>query len=267
MNKCLIAGLPNAGKSTYIAALSYILEHPSNEQALRIFIRNEDRTYINKLSGAWLNQETLERTVQGDINKLTFSLSNSNNEKITLSIPDIAGEDFKNLILNRESIVDDWVADCDCLLLFINDLPSIHLLQEQIEENSQSSENKFPDFSIDMISIDIQIILMLKALQEKFTIKKLVVCISAWDELSDEFIKPMECLSHRSPILHNFLMQYFPNSKVFGISAQGAKYSDETADALYENTNSNKRAYVVTPDGVLKYDITLPLELLIQKES
>lgn len=52
MNKCLIAGLPDAGKSTYIAALAYILEHPSDDQALRINVRSTDRAYINKLSEA-----------------------------------------------------------------------------------------------------------------------------------------------------------------------------------------------------------------------
>lgn len=263
MNKCLIAGLPEAGKSTYIAALSYILEHPSDEQALRIDMRNADRTYINKLSEAWLNQEALDRTVQGNINGLTFSILDKDKTKFVLSIPDIAGEDFKSLIFNRNSILDEWDENCDCLLFFINKLPGIHLLQEQVGGNKQSNDTKHSDFSADSISIDIQNILVLKALLNKFTIKNLIVCISAWDELCDDFTMPMECLSQRSPILANFIKHYFPDSKVFGVSAQGGKYDDETANALYENTTNNKRAYVVTPNGDRKYDITLPLESFI----
>jgi len=263
MNKCLIAGLPDAGKSTYIAALSYILEHPSDEQSLRISVRSEDRAYINKLSSAWLNQEALERTIQGDLNRLNFSIQNRNSSKFTISIPDIAGEEFKSLIQNRDSVLDSWDNDCNCLLLFINNLPTIHVLQEQMGETKQSGESNYPEFSIDLISIDIQIILMLKALLNKFSIKNTVICISAWDQLLNEFATPVECLKQRSPILYNFVKHYFPNTKIFGVSAQGGEYNDKTADGLYESTTSNKRAYVVTSEGEIKYDITLPLESFI----
>lgn len=264
MNKCLIAGLPDAGKSTYLAALAYILEHPSDEQALRISVRSVERAYINKLSEAWLNQETLERTVQGGLNRINFSIQDKDSTKFTISVPDIAGEEFKSLIQKRDSVLDEWDNDCNCLLLFINKLPNIHVLQEQMGETNQSEESNYPEFSIGSISLDIQIILMIKALLNKFHIKKTVICISAWDELLDEFATPEECLKQRSPMLYNFVKNYFPNILIFGVSAQGGKYSEETVNGLYESTTSNKRAYVVTPEGEKKYDITLPLESFIQ---
>lgn len=263
MNKCLIAGLPDAGKSTYIAALSYILEHPSDQQALRIYIRNDDRAYINQLSEAWLNQEALARTTQGEFNRLTFSITDKNADKFNLTIPDIAGEEFKSLLQNRDSFLDDWDADCNGLLFFINKLPDLPILQEQIGETNQSSENVFPEFSVDRISIDIQIILLIKTLLQKFPIKNLVICISAWDELIDVYTKPAECITERCPILYNFVMHYFPDCKIFGVSAQGGSYNDEIVDTLYENTINNSRAYIVTPDGEKIYDITLPLESFI----
>lgn len=263
MNKCLIAGLPDAGKSTYIAALSYILEHPSDEQLLRINAHSADRAYINKLSTAWLNQEPLDRTTQGDLNRIDFSIQTNDSLKFTISIPDIAGEEFKDLLQNRDSILDSWDKDCNCLLIFINNLPSIHILQEQIGETNQSGDNNIPEFSIDKISLDIQIILMIKALLSKFSIHNTVICISAWDQLSDEFTTPVECLKQRSPILYNFLKYSFPNIKIFGVSAQGDEYKEDNSDNLYERTTSNRRAYVVTPEGNIKYDITLPLESFI----
>ena len=260
MNKCLIAGLPDAGKSTYIAALAYILEHPSDEQALRINVRSSDRGYINKLSEAWLSQETLERTVQGGLNRINFSILDKDSSNFILSIPDIAGEEFKSLIQKRDSVLDDWDSDCNCLLLFINNLPNVHILQEQIGEISPSSDNTFPEFSVDLISVDIQIVLMVKALLGKFNINKLTVCISAWDELSEDFATPADCLIQRSPILYNFVKYYFPKAQIFGVSAQGGKYDDNIVDELYECTTKNQRAYVVTPEGETKYDITLPLK-------
>lgn len=42
MAKCLIAGLPSAGKTTYIAALSYLLHNPISEQMLRFNILPDD---------------------------------------------------------------------------------------------------------------------------------------------------------------------------------------------------------------------------------
>lgn len=264
MNKCLIAGLPNAGKSTYIAALAYILEHPSDDQSLRINVRSTDRAYINKLSEAWLNQEALERTVQGGLNRIIFSVQGKDSSKFTLSIPDIAGEEFKSLIQKRDNVLDDWDKDCNCLLIFINNLPNIPILPEQMGETNQSDSNEFPEFSIDLISADIQIILMIKALLDIFNVNKIVICISAWDELLHEFASPIECLKQRSPLLYNFVNHYFPNIRIFGVSAQGGEYNNETADSLYERTTSNKRAYVVTPEGEIKYDITLPLESFFQ---
>ena len=58
MAKCLIAGLPSAGKTTYIAALSYLLHNPISEQMLRFNILPDDISLINRLQHHGLNRKS-----------------------------------------------------------------------------------------------------------------------------------------------------------------------------------------------------------------
>lgn len=68
MAKCLIAGLPAAGKSTYIGALAYILLNPVINQVLMLDENPDDLSYLNKLIDPWLNLEKIERTTRGFAN-------------------------------------------------------------------------------------------------------------------------------------------------------------------------------------------------------
>ena len=64
MAKCLIAGLPSAGKSTYIGALAYLLREPVKGQILRYAQNPEDLSYLNRLTEPWLRQSIVERTTR-----------------------------------------------------------------------------------------------------------------------------------------------------------------------------------------------------------
>lgn len=55
MARCLIAGLPAAGKSTYIGALAYMLQNPVKNQILTLNENPDDLSYLNKLIDPWLN--------------------------------------------------------------------------------------------------------------------------------------------------------------------------------------------------------------------
>ena len=100
MAKCLIAGLPAAGKSTYIGALAYILLNPVINQVLMLDENPDDLSYLNKLIDPWLNLKEIERTTRGFTNNVDLKLVRKSDDKsFSISLPDIAGEDYESIVI------------------------------------------------------------------------------------------------------------------------------------------------------------------------
>ena len=100
MAKCLIAGLPAAGKSTYIGALAYLLQSPVDNQLLVLNESPEDLSYLNKLIDPWLSLQKMERTTRGFANNIDLDLiRKSDGKTFTVSLPDIAGEDYESIVI------------------------------------------------------------------------------------------------------------------------------------------------------------------------
>lgn len=109
MAKCLIAGLPEAGKTTYIAALSYQLHNPNDKQKLSIRELPNDMSVINRLQNPWLEQRIVDRTSRGKVTDLEFKLKrNADGKSLDVNMPDIAGEDFSSLLEKQCEIINSW---------------------------------------------------------------------------------------------------------------------------------------------------------------
>ena len=122
MTKCLVAGLPAAGKSTYIGALAYILQNPVNNQMLMLNESLEDFSYLNKLIDPWLSLQKMERTTRGFANNIDLDLVRKSDDKIfSISLPDIAGEDYESIVRRNSEVIENWSDKPDALLLFINE--------------------------------------------------------------------------------------------------------------------------------------------------
>lgn len=266
MANCLVAGLPAAGKSTYIGALAYLLQNPVSNQMLRYASNPDDLSYLNKLMTSWLNQKKLDRTTRGFANNIEFNVIHDvTGEQLTISLPDIAGEDFESIVQKNSEVVRNWSQTSDSLLLFINNWPD-HTLAEDFGITEPEDKTKEPPkFTLGRMSVDIQNILLIKELYNIFRWKKLAIALSSWDLYKDAYPSPSNFIKQRSPFLHNFLSHYFPEAYIFGISAQGAEYIDneQFTEMLIQKTENGERSYIVQPDGTLSYDLTIPLiELL-----
>lgn len=86
MAKCLIAGLPAAGKTTYIAALSYLLHNPTERQKLSLREVPNDMSVINRLQNPWLGQRAVDRTSRGKVTNFEFKLTRNADAKNWISI-------------------------------------------------------------------------------------------------------------------------------------------------------------------------------------
>lgn len=262
--KCLIAGLPGAGKTTYIGALAYLLQNTIKEQTLSLKEIPEDMSYLNKLSNPWLSLKPVDRTIRGSAYNIDLTLKNQGGETLQLSLPDIAGEDFSSIIQNQSDVIDGWAEKPDSLLLFIKDLP-VEVLAEDFDDKDFEKSGKLPTFELRHMSPAIQNLLLLRELHNKYHWIKVAVCISAWDLIDSLGLSPRGYLEERSPFLNNFISHYFPDAIIFGISAQGVDYANigDNAEELISKTEKGERAYVVMEDASKSFDLTLPLVHLI----
>ena len=261
--KCLIAGMPSTGKTTYIGALSYLLNNPVAGQTLSFAEVPADLSYLNRLQQPWLSIKEVDRTQIGGSTNIELTLSrNSDGSVISVSLPDIAGENFQAIVQRQSQAIKNWNSEPDSLMLFIKHLHS-PLFADDFPKDDTVTDSKLPSFDLKDIANDVQNVLILKELSNLFSWKKLVICFAAWDEYQTEYANPRIYLEQNSRFLSNFLKRYFPNAKLFGVSAQGGEYKAENEDALIERTEKGQRSFVVTEDGVKSYDLTLPLSFLI----
>lgn len=266
MTKCLVAGLPAAGKSTYIGALAYILQNPVNNQMLMLNESLEDFSYLNKLIDPWLSLQKMERTTRGFANNIDLDLVRKSDDKIfSISLPDIAGEDYESIVRRNSEVIENWSDKPDALLLFINEWHN-NILKEQLGDYEPLDGTKEPPaFELKDMSSTVQHVLMLKELHILFPWKKLAIGLSSWDKFQHEYNSPEGMLKDRAPFLYNFIMHNFPNAYIFGVSAQGDEYAkdEESQNRLIERTENGTRAFIVDNNGNKSYDLTLPLNFLI----
>jgi hypothetical protein len=261
--KCLIAGMPSTGKTTYIGALSYLLNNPVVGQSLSFAETPADLSYLNRLQQPWLSIKKVDRTQVGSSTNIELNLRrNSDDSVLSVSLPDIAGENFQAIVQKQSQVIRDWNSEPDSLMLFVKDLNS-SLFADELPKDDTIADSKLPSFDLKDIANDVQNVLILKELRNLFPWKKLVICFAAWDEFEGTYSNPREYLEQNSRFMSNFLKRYFPDTKLFGVSAQGGDYNAENEDALIEKTENGQRSFVVTEDGSKLYDLTLPLSSLI----
>lgn len=265
MAKCLIAGLPAAGKTTYIAALSYLLQNGSLKQSLRMKEKPEDLSIINRIQQPWLKQCSVDRTSRGKVTDIELKLERiSDNNTIEIHIPDIAGEDFSSILEKQTDTINSWDEKPDSLIFLIKKIPQIALADSLKDEiTAPQNESSIPKFTIQHIDEGVQNVLLIKELRRLFPWKHIAIGLTSWD-LHNTKGTPLCYLEKECPFLFNFIQQYFPDAYVFGLSAQGWEYNEELdIDECEEKTIEGKRAFIIKPDGEKTFDITLPLDYLI----
>lgn len=268
--KCLIVGLPNAGKSTYIGAFWAIEKDGGTGHKLTCKEYPSDTTYLDALKKSWLEQTVVSRTVNIEPQEIHLKLhSETTGDALELHIPDFKGEVFQRILSNN--VMDkaaQWFGETDCILYFIK-YAKEDILQDEIPQTSESADSVQTEFvrtesttmQIEDISEWTQNIMLLKYLHTQVKHNTpLAICISAWDKVNTNL--PIESwVESEHPFLYNFIRHHFTNVKYYGVSAQGLEYKDEKVDEYQRLTELKQRAYVYTDNK--SYDITEPFDFLI----
>lgn len=263
--KIFIMGAPNAGKSTYLAALWYSINQKKLKTRMSLEKMGNNSQYLYSLSKKWLEIEQLERTVIGqEMPELSIHLTDGQNS-LELEFPDLSGETFQNIYEKREMPLElyEKIVDSDAILYFINvenkyepefiaEMPST--LRDKTDGGIQYKERK----PCDDDPTQIQIIELLQAISD---IKKkridLGIVFSAWD-----LVENMDSVSPRNYLENsmNMLWQYIESNKeryytsVWGVSALGGKIDD--FEELLKVDIAVKRIKVVNESINISHDVT-----------
>lgn len=265
--KCLVVGLQDTGKSSYIAAFWMIERHETPDHLLTFNKWPDNTQYLDAIGDNWLKQEPVTRSsMEKD---LEFSLKHKDTgEVIELSIPDFKGERYK-LILQNEvpPEIEKWLMECDRIMFFLPPTKEqIFNEESDIEPRENSKQTPSSVFTVDEIEPWIQNVELLKFIHEVKGNIKIAFCVSKWDLRITKDITVQEWIEKRHLFFYTYVEYHFSNVKYFGVSAQGLDYEHRgelTEDKVCDLTEKKKRAYISS--GTDKdYDITKPLAWLLE---
>ncbi|PHY21506.1 hypothetical protein [Caulobacter sp. BP25] len=119
----LIAGMPNSGKSTFIAALRYLVTSRETQTALEQTRLSDNEAHFNLLEERWLAGERMKRTQNPSEAWVTLHVRDrESGAEADISIPDLKGERFEQPAAAGfcdHSLYDALVAS-DGLMVFTN---------------------------------------------------------------------------------------------------------------------------------------------------
>ena len=269
-----IMGYPEAGKTTYLAALWYSLLNANASDDISYEVSNiGDSTYLSSLSQTWVNAEALPRTVSGNEQRdIVINIKEKKNDSICeLRFADLSGETFTEVYAYRkiEKDIFERIKKADGFLLFVNvgrikkpvlisNLEVSFVDEEQTEESFRRNPAKDDSDCIKIIDL----IQNVQKINENEIIK-LSVVLSAWDLAMRKDITPEEYIRQEMNILWQFLRSNHSsiNTKIWGVSAQGGDLATE-ADKLRGFESPLDRIKVVNECGELSKDIILPIKEL-----
>lgn len=275
----LFVGIPQSGKTTYLAALWHMLEDQSSATKLKRKQNSADRTYLNLIAEAWRTCTPVPRTtLQTDDTTVALHLEGEGFGDFTLTVPDLGGEAFEQQLEHRKMSAAHAALfrEANGVLLFVH--PDVKK-GTQITEHDQITASiggttEAPSGSnghtavpvpwkVEMLPTQAKLVELLQFLLEMVEQRlRVAVVVSAWDLVAHLEETPREYVSRRMPLLRQFLDandDVFDHT-VFGVSAQGGEIPEEKSRLL--GIDSRKRIKVCL-ENENDHDITKPLAWLL----
>ncbi len=272
----LMAGLPETGKTTFLAAFWHVVESGGTGGSLRLERLPPVRSYLESIRSSWLSLERQGRTLTPTFEDNRMLLCRpDDNQQFELVFPDLKGEIYEQMLLKRmwsrefQGLIDR----VSSIALFINpdkvrpspSIQEVNDLAQEIEDGATANtKSEAQPWDYALASTDIHVVDLLQLLvggQTWRRVDRLAVIISAWDIVREQGVSPTELLRHRLPLLSQFLtsMQWSVRTNVFGVSAQGGDFQKDR-EHLAAIHRPEERVEVVDSSGLsLGANITTPI--------
>jgi hypothetical protein len=281
----LLMGLPSAGKTTFLAALWYVVQDPSSKSLLKLDHVVGDTKRLNELRDFWLKCEAVPRTSL--IMETTLSLhlkDRVSGEPVILEVPDLAGETFDLQWADRQCSVtyDKMVQSAAGALFFINPakiqeptrLDMVEAVAEDFDENppvDAPTQSNDPGHTWDRRSTptQVKVVELLQFLLHRCPAPRplrVALIVSAWDVVqTGPATTPAKWLAKQLPLLSQFI-QGNPTKldcRIYGLSAQGGPYRAAGEEDPLSNIDPLNRILLTGDTVAQKHDLTEPIKWLM----
>lgn len=288
MSRFVSIGLPESGKTTYLAALWHVLESHEVSGSLELASALQvNREYLNTIRDAWIDFQPVPRTLvpQGGV---SFHLREEEAGVLgEVDFPDLPGESFRSQWTEREwsEDFDQLIRAADGFLLFLH--PSFMEGRRIIDvdrslglrADGREAGRTEVKWDPERAPTAVQVVELLQFLVDAWARTPPIpaaIVISAWDRVEvlaetrgDAPPAPEEWIAARMPLLSQYLRanpEWF-RSRVYGISAQGGEFTKEgDRERMMEHLVTSDRIRVVDADGE-SHDPTRPLRWLLAQAT
>lgn len=275
----LFIGLPGSGKTTFLAALWHVLSDRSSATTLRLTKLSGDRTYLNQITKEWRECSQVPRTNLQMEQVVVLHLDGEGFGSFDLSIPDLAGEAFKQQLTDRRMSRhhDAFVQEATGVMLFLHpdvqkgtQLTVARRLEAELSGSQKGDATtasiEANTWSPDMLPTQVKLVELLQFLLERMQRRlRVAVVVSAWD-LVDSLGAPHDFVARELPLLHQFLGSNddLIEHSVFGVSAQGGDITVEAEKQTLLELDDALKRIKVRQDQQTSQDITKPLAWLLR---
>ena len=279
----LMVGLPESGKTTFLAALWYFVRHCTGKNALRVDMLPAEREYLNQISDAWVQGKPQTHTSGTRIIDVTLKLHDPEKGLSSdLFIPDLSGELFIRHWADRQwtASFDHIARSLDGLLLFLHPnfvsppvtIADVNAAAAAIRDPGakavEPSDKSAKEFDSSRVPIQAILVDQLQCFVGAPCFHRplrVALVLSAWDEVKAEKKTPLSWCEQHAPFLYQFL---FANKesldvRIYGVSAQGGDYkNEEVRKKILLNPSPIDRIEVLAGDGAAE-DITGPVRWIL----
>jgi hypothetical protein len=246
-NRVLLIGLPATGKTSFLAALWYLVQHRQILTRLRLKEFDGDNGYLNQIANAWAEYKLVPRTLTDSEKVVSMILKHVQTEKsVTVIFPDLSGESFSLQWTTRQCTqsYNEFLKVANGAILFLsplnyrkpiridmaNPLVEIIVRGKEMQEPVQDTSLPPMPWSPERVPTQVEVVELLQFISSSDDFNppfRLAVVISAWDQLVNLKRSPSDWLSIEFPLVDQFLASNKDKFEiaVFGVSAQGADYS------------------------------------------
>lgn len=286
----IMIGLPETGKTTFLAALYHVLEKRIVVGSLHLAAIPEKRDYLNLIRERWCDCVPQERTLTNTVFEVTLSVADqacsAANDVI---FPDVHGELFNQQYAQREwtPSFDNRVQSAHGILLFVHpskvrEPVTIREEQELVAVIGGNGNTTLPasvqptadgtdeaEWSPELAPTQVELVELLQFVLDRRgpgCPVNLAVMVSAWDLAKPASGDPAAWIRERLPLLDQYLRSNSGRlrTRYYGVSAQGGDLKYQKA-ALQVVVEPSERIDIVG-EGARPHDITAPLRWLMDNK-
>lgn len=243
----LLVGLHSTGKTTFLAALWWMVDQPAVPCGLTLESLDGDRKHLNAIRDSWLHYRPVIRTSSDSENLVSMRLKDQRGASVKLTFPDLSGESFRLQWAKRQLALehDNLMRQANGGILFVHPEKIVKPSRTDVAQDlvsaldttvvpprsNQLSPQQAAPWDIEKAPTQVQLVELLQILASRdhflaLSPFRLAVIVSAFDLVEPTGLNPQQFVFRELPLLTQFLQS---NESLFiagfyGISAQGGPY-------------------------------------------